>query len=112
MDRTELGERLCNWHSSMGDPIYAVGSFYVSGQVYPDKEIVENALTSLTSTLEQSRRMLIGEKVMVERQGKKVDLKVFAGYTQEDLHENIADLEELCDELQQFITEDYPNVGA
>jgi hypothetical protein len=107
MDRTELGERLCQWHSSMGDPIYAVGSFYVSGQVYPDKEIVENAISSLTSTLEQSRRMLIGEKVMVERQGRKVDLKVFAGYTNEDLHENISDLEEIVEELQQFLTEDY-----
>lgn len=107
MDRTELGERLCQWHSSMGDPIYAVGSFYVSGQVYPDKEIVENALTSLTSTLSDSRKMLIGEKVMVERQGKRVDLKVFAGYTNDDLLENISDLEEIVDELQRYLTEDY-----
>ncbi len=107
MDRTELGERLCQWHSSMGDPIYAVGSFYVSGQVYPDKEIVENAISSLTSTLSEARRMLIGEKVMVVRNGVKVDLKVFAGYTNDDLRENIADLEEIVDELQSFMTEDY-----
>ncbi len=107
MDRTELGERLCQWHSSMGDPIYAVGSFYVSGQVYPDKEIVEDAISSLTSTLSEQRRMLIGEKVWVIRQGKQVDLKVFAGYTKDDLRENISDLEEIVEELQTFMTEDY-----
>lgn len=107
MDRQELGERLCQWHGSMSDPIYAVGSFYVDGQVYPDKEVVESALTSLTSTLSENRRMLIGEKVWVERGGKRVDLKVFAGYTQDDLRENIADLEEITEELQRFMTEDY-----
>jgi hypothetical protein len=107
MDRTELGERLCNWHSSMGDPIYAVGSFYVSGQVYPDKSIVEDAISSLTSTLEESKRMLAGESVMVVRQGRKVDLRVFAGYSDSDLEENISDLSEIVDELSNYLTEDY-----
>lgn len=107
MDRTELGLRLCNWHSSMHDPIYAVGSFYVSGQVYPDKSIVEDAISSLTSTLEESKRMLAGEKVMVVRQGRKIDLRVFAGYTDTDLNDNISDLSEIVDELQNYLTEDY-----
>lgn len=107
MDRSELGERLCQWHSSMHDPIYAVGSFYVSGQVYPQKGIVEDAISNLTKDLDEARRMLIGEKVMVTRQGRRVDLKVFAGYTDDDLRENIADLEEIVEELQRFMTEDY-----
>ena len=107
MDRTTLGERLCNWHSSMHDPVYAVGSFYVSGQVYPDKEIVDNAISNLTRDLDQFRRMLSGEKVLVTRHGKQVDLKVFAGYTRENLRENISDLEEIVSELETMKAEDY-----
>jgi|SRR6185295_7469793 len=107
MDRVELGERLQQWHSSMSDPIYAVGSFYFAGQVYPDKEIVENAISSLTSTLEQTKSMLKGEKVMVTRNGTKVDLKVFAGYTRKTLRDNVADLSEIISELQSFLTQDY-----
>lgn len=108
MDRRELGERLCNWHSSMHDPIYAVGSFYIDGTVYPKKEVVEDAISNLTKDLNEAKRMLAGEKVMVVRQGKQVDLKVFAGYTRKQLKENIADLSEIVDELQRFMTEDYP----
>jgi hypothetical protein len=107
MDRMELGERLCQWHSSMHDPIYAVGSFYVSDIRYPQKSIVEDAIHNLTSDLDQAKRMLAGEQVMVTRQGRRVDLKVFAGYTDDDLKENIADLEEIVSELQRFLTEDY-----
>ena len=107
MDRVELGERMCQWHSSMSDPIYAVGSFYVSGQVYPDKGIVEDAISNLTRDLDESKRMLKGEKVMVVRQGKQVDLKKFAGFKSKILKERIADLEEIISELQCFLTEDY-----
>lgn len=91
----------------MHDPVYAVGSFYIDGTVYPDKEIVERALRNLTSDLDQFRRMLVGEKVMVTRQGKQVDLRVFAGYTRDNLRENISDLEEITSELSRFLTEDY-----
>lgn len=107
MNRKELGKRLCQWHLSMWDPIYAAGSFYVSGEVYPDKEIVEDAISSLTSILDKKKRMLKGEKVMVTREGKQVDLKVFAGYTKKDLNENIADLSEIISELKEFLTTDY-----
>ncbi len=107
MDRMALGERLCNWHSSMHDPVYAVGSFYVSGQVYPDKEIVQDAISNLTRDLNQFQAMARGEVVMVGRQGKQVDLRVFAGYTEEDLEENAADLEEIVAELTLKLTEDY-----
>lgn len=107
MDRHELGSRLCNWHSSMSDPIYMVGSFYLSDKVYPDKDIAESALSSLTSTLEDVKRMLTGESVIVRRNGKEVDLKVFAGYSNDDLVSNLNDLEEIVVELQSFITDDY-----
>lgn len=107
MDRRELGARLCQWHSSMHDPVYAVGSFYIDGTVYPDKEIVESALRNLTRDLNQFRCMQKGEPVMVERQGRKVDLKVFAGYTTTDIEDNIADLEEITSELSRFLSEDY-----
>lgn len=107
MDREELGERMLNWHASMSDPIYAVGSFYVSGQVYPTQDTVQCALDSLQQDLEQSKGMLCGHKIMVERGGVQVDLKVFAGYTEEQLKENIADLEEITHNLWQCLAEDY-----
>jgi hypothetical protein len=91
----------------MSDPIYAVGSFYVDGQVYPTQDTVQCALDALTQDLEQSKGMLEGHKVMVERGGVKVDLKVFTGYTEEQLKENIADLEEITLYLGQYLAEDY-----
>lgn len=109
MDREELGEMMLNWHSSMGDPIYAVGSYYVSGKVYPDAEVVRRALDSLSFELDKSKRMLVGEQVMVERHGKQVDLRVFAGYTNADLSDNITDLGEITLYLEQYLNEDYPS---
>jgi hypothetical protein len=91
----------------MSDPIYAVGSFYVSGQVYPKKSVVEDALHNLTRDLDQSKCMLKGEVVWVERGGRKVSLREFAGYTDEQLEENISDLSEIVSELTRFMTEDY-----
>ncbi len=104
MDRTTLGERLCQWHSSMHDPIYAVGSFYVSGQVYPDKQIVQDAIDNLTRDLDQFQRMLKGEKVMVVRQGKQVSLKDFAGYTRTAMKAHVEDLSEIISDLQVYLT--------
>ncbi len=110
MDRVELGERMQQWHSSMGDPIYAVGSFYFSGQVYPDKEIVENAISNLTSDLERFQRMQRGEKVSQynSHYGRWIDdQRAFAGYTDEELSDNIADIQEIVSELRRFMQEDY-----
>lgn len=111
MDRAQLGSRLCNWHSSMHDPVYAVGSFYIDSRVYPDKDVVVDAVYNLTRDLDQFRRMQKGEAVMVERQGRKVDLKVFAGYTETDINDNILDLEEILSSLEEFMTEDYSDAG-
>lgn len=107
MERKELGERLCQWHSSMHDPIYAVGSFYFSGHVYPNKEIVEDAVRSITSTLNEQKAMLRGERVAVSRNCQMVDLKEFAGYDDDTLRTNIEDLEEIVGELSRFLKEDY-----
>lgn len=108
MDRAELGSLLCCWHSGQWDPVYMVGSFYISDEVYPDKEIVQEALSSLETTLDQNRRMLLGEKVMVTRNGHKVSLKEFAGYSDEQLQDNISELEEITVALEEYLEEDYP----
>lgn len=107
MDRVELGLRLNQWHSSMHDPIYAVGSFYVDNRVYPQKEIVGEAISNLTRDLNQYQRMLNGEKVLVMRQGKQVDLKEFAGYTKTEIKARIEDLSEIISDLERFMSEDY-----
>lgn len=110
MERTKLGERLCQWHSSMHDPVYAVGSFYNADQRYPKKEIVEAALESMSSDIEKFKRMLAGEKVSQynSHYGKMIDdQRAFAGYSDDDLKENIADLEEIVAELTKFMQEDY-----
>ncbi len=110
MDRVELGEKLQQWHSSSSDPIYAVGSFYFAGQVYPKKEIVEDCLESLKASIDQFEKMLRGEKVSEynSHYGQMVDdLRKFAGYTDDELNENITDLKEIVFELQRFLGADY-----
>ncbi len=44
----ELGLELCQWHSSMNDPIYAVGSSAIAGKCV-SRELLEQALESLDS---------------------------------------------------------------
>lgn len=64
----ELGERMLSWHGGMGDPIYAVGSYYVSGTEYPDSAVIDDALDSLEGELEQQEAMLRGERIEVRRE--------------------------------------------
>ena len=110
MDRVELGERLQQWHSSSSDPVYAVGSFYFADQRYPDKSIVEDCLANLESDITKFQKMLAGEKVSVynSHYGRQVtDLRAFAEYTDEELTNNIADLQEIVFYLKQFMERDY-----
>lgn len=51
-----LGVRLHEWHSGMGDPIYAVGSMFVAGEGSP-LEDVEAALESLERMHSQRKRL-------------------------------------------------------
>ena len=110
MDRVELGERLQQWHSSSHDPVYAVGSYYFAGHVYPKKEVVEDCLRNLTDDIEKFRKMLRGEKVSQYNSlmGNMVDdLRKFAGYTDSEMKEYIVDLTEIVSEVQRFMEEDY-----
>lgn len=108
--RTNLGERLLQWHSSMGDPVYAVGSYYVSDMVYPKKEMVEAVIENMYEDIAEYQKMLKGEKVSRynSHYGCMVDdLRAFAGYTNRELRKNISDLEDIIAGLKQFHAKDY-----
>ncbi len=47
----EIGMLMSKWHASMNDPIYAVGSFAVAGEAYPDAEVVRAAIRRVDGDL-------------------------------------------------------------
>lgn len=104
MTRSELGSRMQQWHASMHDPIYAVGSFYSAGKAYPKVEVVVDALDNLSYDLDKHKRMLAGEKIATIRTD---DLRKFARYSDNELQNDINDLEEIVSELKRFMREDY-----
>lgn len=55
--RKRAAKILHEWHGDMGDPIYAVGSYYLSGREYPDKAVIKRAATELErlSNLDSSK---------------------------------------------------------
>lgn len=113
-DRQHLGDRLCQWHGSMNDPVYAVGSFYVANQRYPKHEIVKDALHNLRSDRDDFVRMRKGEKVSRynSHYGRWIeDQRAFAGYTDEQLAENIDELNSLIMDLNAMFDHDYPGVS-
>lgn len=107
MDRTELGAKLLEWHKGQTDPVYAVGSFYISGDVYPTVAIVNDAIWNLTRAMREFEAMAKGEAVMVRRNGAQVDLAKFAGYSVEECAERAAELDQLIAELEICVDEDY-----
>lgn len=106
-DRVALGLAMQNWHSSMGDPIYAVGSYYFAGMVYPDRAIVENAITSFERMHDEYARMLRGEIVWVVRNGARVSLAKFAGFKKKEMRERLAEVEAILEALRAQDAEDY-----
>ena len=109
MNRHELAEKLLQWHASMNDPVYAVGSFYCSDKVYPDPKIVEDAISNLESELDQTLRMLNGAKVRARTAfGMTDDLRKFAGYKKSELHERKSELIALVGVLRQYLAFDHP----
>src|ERR1043166_7572638 len=50
-DLPEYGDNMQHWHSSGGDPIYAVGSYAYSGKIHPDRDTIESALSELEGFL-------------------------------------------------------------
>lgn len=109
MNRIKLGILILGWHSSINDPIYAVGSFYVDNKEYPDKTIVENALRNLLNELEEQKLMLEGKDVVYLIQRRWKSVKEFAGYTDSELTENINELKIVCEGIQSFLEDDYEN---
>lgn len=107
MSRHTLGSRMLEWHGGQDDPVYAVGSFYIDSQRYPDPAVARDALANLEAELDETERMRGGERVMVRRHGKQVDLRKFAGYTDRDLEERAIDLSEIVDALRVQMVEDY-----
>lgn len=49
------GMKMLNWHSSGGDPIYAVGSFHYTGKLHPQRDVIDRAEHSLWSLLEETK---------------------------------------------------------
>jgi hypothetical protein len=56
----KIGLLMSGWHSSSGDPIYAVGSFFVSGKDYPDLDVVRRAEANLERDLAGAKKKLHG----------------------------------------------------
>lgn len=107
LDRVSLGAKLLQWHSGM-DHIYAVGSFYIGGKVYPDIKIVRSAIGLLDTELSKTNRMLNGEKVRSKTfHGYTDNLKKFAGFNKKELRERKEELEELLYHLEQYLVFDY-----
>lgn len=73
-DLVEYGEKMQHWHSSGGDPIYAVGSYAFSGKAPPDADVIYSAQ---------------GELERLERSGK------FSGDDLEELQDLINQTGEL-----------------
>jgi DNA repair protein RadC len=71
-DRRELGIKMHEWHAGQGDPLYAVGSYYYTGQKYPDREVVERAETEIEKLL-RTRSFSGGKR------GEKKDLRAILG---------------------------------
>lgn len=46
-DLKDYGAQMMQWHSSGGDPIYAVGSFAYSGKIHPDRQAIRDAVSGL-----------------------------------------------------------------
>lgn len=79
-DRKKIGVVMHLWHGSMGDPIYAVGSYYYDDRVYPKKSVVEDALSSIESMIPRAAR---GEHGWTRQDAKQ--LEVIAKYLREAL---------------------------
>lgn len=104
MNRKELGLKMMEWHGGQNDPVYAVASFYVSGEKHPDHTFVYDAYSNLSYDLVNQVKMLNGEKVKTD---KTDDLKSFAGYSDDNLRKNIAELKEILNGLDEMFVEDY-----
>lgn len=80
--RQKIGLAMQSWHSSSGDPIYAVGSFYYAGQKYPQREVLVDALSSIESLIPRADA---GQHGWTKRDGNQ--LRRIASFIKRDLSE-------------------------
>lgn len=84
-ERKQAGRVLTQWHSSMGDPIYAVGSFYIDGNEYPDDEVLADAISGaercieLAETKRDERDLEYAIRVMKDELGQLEGKEEWAG---------------------------------
>ncbi len=111
ISRHELGSLLLNWHGSQYDPTYAVGSFYIDNNVYPNKDVVEECIASLELDVSKYRRIQKGERVFAyTAHGSTDDLKTWAGYSDEELVDCIEELTVIVGSLREYLVEDYTSL--
>jgi len=74
-DLRRYGDRMLQWHSGQGDPIYAVGSFALDGKVHPSRETIGRAqsiLESLSRDRKLSARDQRDVKLLAEQTGELI----------------------------------------
>ena len=98
MNRIETGARLLQWSGGVSDPIFQVGCSYLSGQVVPDRTVVELAVQNLIAEITMQLDLLDPPPITTCR---------IVWYTDEELEDNIGYLVHLTDTVQQFIKSDY-----
>jgi len=91
IDRRRLGELMSSWGSDSGSglPVYAVGSYYYGGHVYPDPKLVERAIAEVESYIPKAEHGV-------------------HGWTKKDA----ADLRRMASGLRYYLEHDYPAGGA
>ena len=73
-ERSEIGQLMMNWHGGQWDPIYMVASYFVSGEKYPDPQVVSSA----QGYIEQNRRK-------TKKRADKQELAKISQYLEDDL---------------------------
>ncbi len=84
VDLQALGEKMLHWHGSMGDPIYAVGSYFFSGKRHPQEGMEEKALSEFEKLLSLA---------------ETPEGAAHGGWSDDDVQE----LRDICDELQEVV---------
>lgn len=52
--RKDIGTLMLNWHGGSGDPIYAVGSYWIDGKQHPQPEVLERAKNGIGKLIGQA----------------------------------------------------------
>ena len=107
LDRKKLGERLLQWHSSGGDPIYAVGSYFISGDCYPDKSVVQRALSGIVKCREDRELLLSSEMYCDDQLMVHAVRQPLRSRKVRETRADIADLKEIETALGEYLVLDF-----